>query len=261
MAGDDARRVADSLRAEIEAGTIPAGSKLDSGDKLANRFGVHRGTALKAIRMLADEGYVTVARRQAAVVRARPRHLTVVRDRNVYRDEIGYFFDKNAKDWRAIGTPTRGLAVPPDHIADLLGVPRGQDVLTRDRLMGPTDPPRVLQLATSYLPMTLVAELPLLGAEQTGPGGIYDRLEEHFQTALTWRETISARLPNGEEQSALGISAVIPVLVVTRETLVPRNGDPLVAEVNETRMAAEQFAVSYTVQRDSSAQWPRKEAA
>jgi len=261
MAGDDARRVADALRAEIDAGTIPAGSKLDSGDKLALRFGVHRGTALKAVRMLADEGYVTVARRQAAVVRTRPRHLTVVRDRNVYRDELGYFFDKNAKTWRAIGTPTRGLAVPPDHVADLLGVPRRQDVLTRDRLMGPTDPPRVLQLATSYLPMALVAEIPALGAEKTGPGGIYDRLEEYFRAALTWRETISARLPNSEEQSTLGISPVIPVLVVTRETLVRRGEETLVAEVNETRMAAEQFAVSYAVQRDASAMWPREEAA
>lgn len=260
MAGDDARRVADALRAAIEAGDLPAGSKLESGDKLAERFNVHRGTALKAVRQLADEGYVTVARRQAAVVRARPRHLTVVRDRNVYRDEIGYFFDRNAQDWRAVGTPTRGLAVPPNHVADLLGVPRGQDVLVRDRRMGPTEPSRVLQIATTYLPLNLVAELPILGAEKAGPGGIYDRLEEHFGTALEWRETISARLPTEEEQSALGISPTIPVLVVTRETLARRDDEVIVAEVNETRMAAEQFAVSYTVHRDASAAWPRAAA-
>jgi GntR family transcriptional regulator len=258
MAGDDARRVADALRAEIENGTLPAGSKLPSGDKIAERFGIHRGTALKAVRQLATEGYVTVARRQAAVVRNRPRHLTVVRDRNVYRDALGYYFDRNAQDWRAVEPPTRGLAVPPNHVADLLKVPRGHDVLVRERLMGPpADPPQALQISTSYLPMSLVAEIPALGAEATGPGGIYDRLEEYFDSPLDWPETIGSRLPTEEEQATLGVAPTIPLLVVTRVTLARRDGEKFVAEVNETRMPADQFAVSYTVQRDASAAWPR----
>ncbi|MFJ7990246.1 GntR family transcriptional regulator [Streptomyces sp. NPDC096351] len=252
-------RVADALRAAIEAGDIPPGHALPSGEDLAEQYGVHRGTAQKAVRQLAAEGYVTIARRQRPVVRERPRHLTVVRDRSVYRDEIGYFFDRNAQNWRALEPPTRGVAVPPDHVADLLGVPRGQDVLVRHRKMGPPDAKSAHQVATSYIPMALVAELPVLGAEKAGPGGIYDRIEEYFSAPLEWHETISARHPDAEEQAALHLAGNSPVLVVTREARIRRGEEQVVAEVNETRMPANQFAVSYSVRRDSSAAWPREE--
>ncbi|MGW5529416.1 GntR family transcriptional regulator [Streptomyces xanthochromogenes] len=261
MSGTAQDRVADQIRRAIEAGEYPAGGSLPSGEKLAEQYGVHRNTAQKAVRQLAGEGYLTLTRRHAPKVRERPRHLTLVRDRSVYRDDLGYFFDRNAQDWRAVGTPTRGVVVPPEHVSDLLGVPRGQDVFVRDRKMGPPGADTALQVATSYLSMALVAEIPALGAEKTGPGGIYDRLEEHFECALEWHETISARQPTPEEQAALRVPALSPVLVVTREARIQRDEDIVVAEVNETRMSAAQFAVSYAVRRDASAVWPRGEGA
>jgi GntR family transcriptional regulator len=258
MTGTAQERVADALRAAIEAGEYPPGGFLPSGEDLAEKYSVHRGTAQKAVRQLAAEGYVTLARRQKPVVRERPRHMTVVRDRSVYRDEIGYFFDQNAKEWRPLESPTRVVAVPPEHVSDLLGVPRGQDVFTRNRLMGPPDAKIASQVATSYIPMGLVAELPALGAEKAGKGGIYDRLEEHFNAPLEWHETVSARLPTPDEQFALRVPATSPVLVVTRTASIRRGDEVIVAEVNETRMVAAQFAVSYSVQRDESAAWPRR---
>ncbi|MFI6055741.1 GntR family transcriptional regulator [Streptomyces violascens] len=261
MTGTAQDRVAEQIRRAIEAGEYPAGGSLPSGEKLAKKYGVHRNTAQKAVRQLAGEGYLTLTRRHAPKVRDRLRHLMLVRDRSVYRDDLGYYFDRNAKDWRAVGTPTRGVAVPPEHVSDLLGVPRGQDVFFRDRKMGPAGAETALQVATSYLPMALIAELPALGSEKTGPGGIYDRLEEHFDSALEWQETISARLPTPEEQAALRVPALSPILVVTREAHIQRDGETEVAEVNETRMSAAQFAVSYAVRRDASAAWPRREGA
>jgi GntR family transcriptional regulator len=259
MTGTAQERVVEALRAAIQAGEYPPGAPLPSGEDLAEKYDVHRGTAQKAVRQLAAEGYVTLARRQRPVVRERPRHMTVVRDRSVYRDEIGYYFDRNAKEWRALDPPTRGVAVPPEHISDLLGVPRGQDVFTRNRLMGPSDAMVAAQVATSYIPMALVAEIPALGAERPGPGGIYDRLEEHFDAPLEWHETVSARLPNAGEQAALRVPATSPVLVVTRTASIQRGDEVVVAEVNETRMVSAQFAVSYAVRRDQSAAWPRGE--
>lgn len=259
MTGDQTRRVADALRAAIEAGEYAPGSRLPTGEELAENYNVHRGTAMKSVRALAAEGYVEIRHRQGAFVRERPRARVTVRDRTVYRDEIGYYFDQNAKDWEAIGTPTRGLVVPPDHIADLLGVPRGQDVLTRDRHMGPRDPKQILQLASSYIPMSLVADLPVLGAEKTGPGGIYDRIEEHFNAAIDWDETAWSRQPTDEEQLLLKISKMIPVLVVTRLGTIQAGGRTIPVEVNETRMSSERFALAYKVQRDRTAVWPRSE--
>lgn len=258
MTGDASRRIADELRAEIEAGELAPGQALPPTKALVERFNVARDTVYKALRLLAAEGYLHVAHRQTARVRERPRSRVVVRDRTVYRDEIGYFFDQNAKDWAAVETPTRGLAIPPDHIADILGVPRGQDVLVRDRRMGPRDPKQILQLASSYISVALVGEIPSLGAAAPGPGGIYDRIEEHFQAPIDWEETAWTRSPSDEEQSLLKISKAIPVLVVTRVSKVKRGDETVVVEVNETRMSGERFALAYRVQRDSSAAWPRQ---
>lgn len=260
MTGDASRRIADTLRAAIEAGEYAPGQALPATKDLMERFGVARDTVYKALRLLAAEGHLHVAHRQRATVRERPRSRIIVRDRTAYRDEIGYFFDRNATDWDAIGTPTRGLAVPPDHIADLLDVPRGQDVLTRDRHMGPRGSKQALQIATSFLPLALVAELPVLGAEKAGPGGIYDRLEEHFNAPLEWDETVWSRLPDGTEQTVLRISKTIPLLVVTRTARIAKGETVVVVEVNETRMASERFALAYHVQRDASASWPRPAA-
>jgi GntR family transcriptional regulator len=260
MAEPAYRRVADSIRAAIERGELEPGQRLEKTEDIARRYEVSKETAHRAIRHLTAEGLVTATRSQGIYVRERPRDKVVVRDRTVYRDNLGYFFDRNAQDWRAMGTPRRSMGVPPDHVAELLGVPRGQDVLVRHRLMGPPDGNKALQVAISYLSIALVNDLPIVGAEKTGPGGIYDRIEEHFDTAIEWHETISARLPDDEEQSSLGLGPMMPVLVVTRSAIVILNGEQRVVEVNETCMAAEQFAVSYTVQRDTSAAWPREEA-
>ncbi|MEU6899493.1 MULTISPECIES: GntR family transcriptional regulator [Streptomyces] len=250
-------RLADALRAAIEAGDYPPGAALPSAERLAEEHGVARATAQKAVQQLAAEGYLTLTRRHPARVKERPRHTTVVRDRVVYRDDLGYFFDRNAQDWAAVTPPTRGFEVPPSHVADLLGTTRGQDVLARRRLMGPRGATVAHQVAVSFIPLSVVAEIPEVGAERTGSGGIYDRFEEHYRAPLEWRETVSARHPNPEEQKALGVPASSPVLVVTREARIRRDGEEVVVEVNETAMAAAQFAVSYHVERDESATWPR----
>lgn len=253
------RDIADRIRDAIEAGSLPPGTELGTSKEIAEENNVAPGTALQALRQLATDGYITLRPTKKAIVRERPGAVMVVRDRHAYRDEIGYFFDQNAKDWQAVGSPHLGLAPPPNHIADMLGVPRGANVIVRDRAMGPAGSTTPLQLATSYIPVPLASEIPPVGEANSGPGGIYDRIEDHFQAPLEWRETISSRLPNEEEQRRLSLHSSAPLLVVTRESRVRRGAGEVTAEVNETRMAAEQFAVSYTVERDESARWPREE--
>lgn len=250
------QRVASEMRARIEAGEFARDKPLPPVTDIAVQYEVSKQTAHNAIKALVSEGLLRSVYRQGTYIRERPREQIVIRDRVVYRDELGYYFDRNAKDWRAVERPTRGLGVPPNHVADLLGVPQGTEVLVRDRAMGPPGSDRPLQLATSYIPLRLTADIPALGSENTGPGGIYDRLEEHYGTALEWRETISARVPTDEEQRRLALPPTVPVLVVTREALIHKAGQTVVAEVNETRMTAEQFAVAYSVRRDRSAARP-----
>ncbi|MFE9065017.1 GntR family transcriptional regulator [Streptomyces violaceusniger] len=258
MSEDTFEMVAAALRTDIDTGGYPPGTYLPSGPKLAERFGVHRATIYRALEDLAAEGYVELERRRPALVRERPRERMVVRDRVVYRDEIGYFFDQNAKTWRPVKPPTHRIDSPPNHVADDLGTGRSENVLIRERIMGPPEAKRGLQLAISYLPLWLVAELPVVGGSNTGPGGIYDRIEEHFDQPIQWHETIVGRAPTSAEQDALVVPASASVLVITRAARVERDAQSLVVEVNETSMPAEQFAVSYAVARDESAAWSRQ---
>lgn len=252
-------RMADTIRRAIDDGDFAPGTTLPPTMTLAEPHGIRsQDTALKALRLLEQEGYLTVQPRKRAVVRQRPKIRAVVRDRHAYRDEIGYYFDQNAKNWRATSTPTRGLAVPPRHIAELLGVPEGEDVIVRDRAMGPPDTGEALQLATSYIPVPIAAEIPTLRSEDPGAGGIYDRIEEHYGQPIEWQETVLSRLPSAEEQERLGVRPTTPLLVVTRESVIRAPGGPVTVEVNETRMLAERFAVSYEVIRDETARWPRE---
>ncbi|MFE1786276.1 GntR family transcriptional regulator [Streptomyces sp. NPDC059506] len=251
------KEVAARLRADIAAGRLPLkGRRIPGLDKLAKHYGVARDTAHKAVRHLVNAGLLYSEGRRGTFVRETPPAPTVLRDRAVYRDGIGYFFDRAAQDWRAFGTPTQRVDVPPGDVAALLGVPEDGHVMIRDRAVGPPDAEHPLQIVTSYLPMPLVGELPILGAARTGKGGIYDRIEEHRRTPIRWQETISARPATDEEQDRLRIGAGLPVLVLTR---VARAGDEVV-EVAQTRMAADRFAVQYPeLPRDTSAAWPREE--
>lgn len=54
-------QVANDLRADIESGALPAGTKIPSQPELAEIYGVARGTIDKAIRKLRDEGLLAVA--------------------------------------------------------------------------------------------------------------------------------------------------------------------------------------------------------
>lgn len=248
------RDVAERIRRDVEAGLWPADKPIPGIDRLKNRYEVARQTANRAVQHLVAEGLLYSEGRRGTFIRPPAPAPTVIRDRAAYRDEIGYYFDPAAQDWRGVGAPTQEVGVPPADVADLLGVARGEHVMVRDRAVGPQGSEHAAQLATSYLPMWLVGQLPILGAAQTGPGGIYDRIEEHFGEAIEWEEVASARPANNQEQQKLRIGAGLPVLIVTR---ISRVGGRAV-EINQTRMSADRFALSYTVPRDESARWPRE---
>lgn len=123
-------------------------------------------------------------------------------------------------------------------------------MLIRDRVMGDPETGMALQLATSYLPADL-ARSTRLGDADTGPGGIYARLEEMGHAPLHWHEAITARMPDPSEANLLDLAPGIPVLRILRMTSSD-TGQPL--EVNDTRLDAERFEIGYPITRDPSAQ-------
>lgn len=53
-------QIADDLRNDIKSGELPINARLPSGPELAEIYGVARGTAIRAVEALRDEGLVRV---------------------------------------------------------------------------------------------------------------------------------------------------------------------------------------------------------
>lgn len=241
------QRLADDLRNAIARGDYQPGDTLPRLVDLAAQYGITRQTASEAFRALEREGLVSVARRRGTIVLAAPVRQRLTRARQVFRDEIGYYFDPTAQPWRPLEPPTRWWGAVPAEIERALGE---ADVLHRDRLMGDPTTGRPAQIATSYLPGS-IARGTILEEADTGPGGIYDRLEEMGHGPLVWSEAVSARRATDEELARLKLAKGTPLLRIVRTTT---SAAGLLLEINDTRMSADDFEIGYELTRHESAQ-------
>lgn len=245
------RRIAAELRAAILRGEYPPGSTLPRLVDLTAHYRVSRSTIQAVYAILEAEGLVEAIRRRGTVVRAPRTRKRITRDRLVHRDDRGYYFDATAQPWVALATPTITWGPAPLDLVDVLGVTPGEDVLIRDRVMGDPDTREPQQLATSYLPPG-IARGTVLAEPNTGPGGIYDRMEEMGHAPLEWSEAVTARAATPAEVEALRLAPGVPVLRILRTTRSGTTGDVL--EINDTRLPADRFEVGYHLRRSRSAQ-------
>jgi GntR family transcriptional regulator len=245
------RQIASDIRDAIYHGRYQPGDTLPSREELMRRYNVSKETASKAHRELEKEGLVDVVRRGGTKVRAHPERRVITRERKAFRDEIGYFFDRAAQGWRALAPVEIGRAPAPWDVARLLGIEPGSEVAIRDRVIGDPDTGKVHQLTASYLPLPLVDELPVLEQADTGPGGIYDRLEESGHGPLTWHEYLSARAATAREVELLGLAPGVPV-----QRIIRTSTDPVgtVCEVNAISLPSNLVEIGYQLERDTSAE-------
>jgi DNA-binding GntR family transcriptional regulator len=244
------QEIAEALREAISRGDYPPGTTIPKETELIAAYGAGRETVRRAVIQLTAEGLVEPVRRRGTVVRIRPARRPITRSRLVYRDELGYYFDQAAQGWRALQAPTVSRGPVPFDVAAQLGLAPGDEVVIRDRIMGAPETGRPAQLATSYIPAGLAAELPVLASPDTGPGGIYDRMEEAGLGPIEWTEAITTRPPSPSEASRLRLAPGVALLRIVRRACSPA-GRPL--EVNETRMSGEEFEICYPLSRDPSA--------
>lgn len=64
------RQLADMLREQIVRGDLPPGRAIPSASRLVQEYGVARGTALRAIRVLVEEGLCFVVPGKGTYVKA-----------------------------------------------------------------------------------------------------------------------------------------------------------------------------------------------
>jgi GntR family transcriptional regulator len=239
--------IAETLKARIDNGIYA--EVLPPLTAICDEFGVAPETARRAVEILRQQGLVQPTRRAGTKIRRLDPRLRLERGRIVHRDHIGYYFDSTAQGWIALEPPTITRLPVPDDVAALLGIPTGEIVVARERIMGTREPRRPFQLATSYLPLDLVDELPVLEAVDTGPGGIYDRIEE-VRGPLAWQERAGSRVSTERHARLLGMQPPTPVLRFSRITTDPTGR---VCEVNVSDMDSDVFELGYHLERGVTA--------
>src|SRR5690606_16358529 len=103
---------------------------------------------------------------------------------------------------------------PSETIAELLGVDRRRKnvVVRRRRYLLDGHP---VELAASYIPVEIAAGTKIEEPD-TGPGGIYARMEEQGFTFGPFHEDIRARMPRPDEVTELLMAPGVPVLDLVR---------------------------------------------
>ncbi len=233
------QRIADGLKAAVEAGEYGPGDRLPGENELMADHQVARMTARQALGVLRSEG-IAEARKGAGVF---VRDFRPIRRHGIQRlahDGWGGGRPVWAADIGERKLTVDGITVAredaPERVAAVL---ESAVVWVRRRRYVLDGKP--VMTAVSYLPAELVAGSAIT-REDPGEGGIYARLAELGQEPARFREEIRSRMPSPQEADALGLGAGTPVVLVCRTAFTARGR---AVEVNEMALDSAAYVLEY----------------
>lgn len=238
------KQIADSIRHSIDSGALAPGQKVPSESQLMAEFGVAQGTVRQALSLLRSQGLVVAEHGRGVFVRTKPKIRRLAHDRfaRSHREagKAAYLADAErmgiepSVDVYFVG-PEKADAT----VAALLGIRSGTKVLVRRRRYFADDHPT--ELATSYIPWKIAAGTEMTHVD-TGPGGIYARLEEAGHNLGRFTEEVTARMPTEAEVRSLQLASGTPVLSLMR---VAYDTQDRPVEICDTVMASDRYLLSY----------------
>ncbi|WP_182875650.1 GntR family transcriptional regulator [Microbispora sp. H10670] len=238
------KQIADHLREAMNRGTLPPGSKVPSESQLMAHYGVARMTIRNALQLLQSEGLTVAEHGRGVFVRSRPpvRRLASDRFARRHREQGKAAFIVETEG--AGGKPTVDSiqiseAQPPDDVLNRLGLPQGATVIIRSRRYLIDGHP--VETAVSYIPSSIAGGT-RIAEPDSGPGGIYARLEELGYRLDHFDEEIKSRMPLRDEVRALKLAPGVPVFHLIR-TAYAEVGRAV--EVCDTVMSSDAYVLSY----------------
>ncbi|WP_153472208.1 UTRA domain-containing protein [Streptomyces kaniharaensis] len=132
----------------------------------------------------------------------------------VQAEQRGFYADVAATGQAAAAAVTIEDRPAPDHVAQLLGVAPGTQVLVRDRVQGAEGQPP-LQHSVSYFLPAIAEALPVLRDLNTGAGGYLARLES-LGLQIEQVDNIRPALATAEQRTALQLPDPAAVDLITR---------------------------------------------
>jgi GntR family transcriptional regulator len=237
------KQIANQIREAIRSGAVAAGERLPSETDLIAHYGVARMTVRQALADLRSEGIVVAEHGRGVFVKARPpvRRLAADRFARRHRERglAAFSAETESLGVASVDELEVGREKPDARLRGLLGLDaRAKVVARRRRYLLDGDP---VELAQSYVPVD-IAEGTVIDQPDTGPGGIYARIEERGHRLAEFVEEVSGRMPSPEERRRLMLPAGTPVLVVTRQAF---DTDGRAVEVTDTIKAANRYVLEY----------------
>ncbi|WP_253775503.1 GntR family transcriptional regulator [Goodfellowiella coeruleoviolacea] len=229
-------RVADALRREIKNGDLPPGHRLPAETTLVERFRVSLPTIRQALGVLRAEG----------LIESRHGIGTFVKEqRRLQRRSRGRY--GNARNHQKLLTHHlrheilfAGRGQVPAHIAEVMGVEPGTEVVIRRRHLFNKETNQPEEIGASYFPVEM-ADGTFLAEPEVAPKALFLCVEEltgrkYSQAQDQW----IARMPTAEESAALDLPTGAPVLHVIH-CARDENGDVL--EVSESVWPADRVVL------------------
>lgn len=212
------RQIADHLRAAIERGELQPGDRLPSEATLMAHYHVARMTARQAIQELRGEGTVVSEQGRGVFVRQAPPVRRIASERFDRRHREAGLAAFSADAATSGFTPRVdqievSRALPPPEIRKRLRLPEDESVVVRSRRYSADGRP--VEIAVSYIPAD-IADGTRIADPDSGPGGIYARLEEIGHALDRFTEEVSARMPTAAERRRLDLSSGTPVITLVR---------------------------------------------
>jgi DNA-binding GntR family transcriptional regulator len=229
-------RVADALRTEIRTGELHPGQRLPAETALVERFRVSLPTVRQALSVLRAEGLIesrhgvgTFVKEQRRLQRrSRGRYGRARGDQQLLTHHLRH----------EIAFAGRGPA--PAHIAQIMGVEPGAEVVIRRRNLVNKDTGAPEEIGASYLPIS-VAGGSFLEEPAVVPKALFLCVEDLTGRRYTRaREQWIARMPTAEESVILELPTGAPVMHVVH-TAYDEHGDIL--EISESVWPADRVIV------------------
>jgi GntR family transcriptional regulator len=236
------RDIARDLRAAIERGDYGPGARLPSRSSLMQQYGVAPQTVVNAINSLRTEGLVVGLTGSGWYVK-RPQPLLRSARTRLSRAERAagrgtFTSDAHAGDWSPRIEVEIGVRPASEDVAAALGVAPDSAVLVRDRVMFADDRP--VQLATSYLPRELTLGT-AIEEEDTGPGGVYARLEAAGHVLSHFTEAVRIGRASEREAGRLDVPVGAAVFRIRRTAHTAERP----VEINVVTAAGDTFELLY----------------
>ena len=237
------RQIADHLRDAIEKGRLAENEQVPSETMMVEHYGVARMTVRHAIQVLQSEGLVLAEHGRGVFVRPRPPVRRLASDRFARRNrELGKAAFIAEAEQAGSRPEVDSIIIreerPARDISARLGTTR--KVLARHRRYLLDGQP--VETAVSYIPLDIATGA--ITEANTGPGGIYARLEETGHTLDHFDEEVRARMPLPDETRALRLAQGVPVFHLVR-TAYDTEGRAV--EVCDTIMAADAYVLAYSL--------------